>query len=67
MPHLWLMQYLLWALSLMFGSLGVFVLYFILTGRLSLALTAFAVALLASAGAIVCSLPNLKDRGDRRG
>ena len=67
MPHFWLMQRLLWALSVMFGSLAIFLLYFILIGRLSLVVSAYVVIFLGAALVIVGSLPHLKDKGGRPG
>jgi 1,4-dihydroxy-2-naphthoate octaprenyltransferase len=61
------MRHLLWAMSTTFGSLGIFILYFILIGRLSLALGAYAVICLAAAVAICCSLPHIKDKDNWRG
>ncbi len=67
MPLFWLMQRLLWSLSLMFGSLGIFLLYFDVTAGLSPALYAYAGIFLGAALMIVGSLPHLKDKGDRPG
>ena len=67
MLHLWLMQRLLWVLSLMFGGLGIFILYFVSSGQLSPAHSAYAAIFVGAAVAIVFSLFLLKDRGDRPG
>ena len=65
MQHLWLMQRLLWALSLLFGSLGIFILYFVLAGQLSPTYSAHGAIFIGAAFAIVFSLAPLKDKSDR--
>jgi hypothetical protein len=57
MLHICLMQRLLWVLSFMFGSVGIFILCSILIGQLSPAHSAHAVIFIGSAIAIVWSLP----------
>ena len=63
MLHLWLMQRLLWALSLTFGSLGIFLLYFVLNGQLSPEHSAHAAILIGAAMAIVLTPSPLKGGG----
>jgi len=61
------MQRLLWALSLMLGSLGVFILYFVLVGPLSSGFSVHVAILIGAASAIVLGLSPSKDKGARPG